>query len=349
MLLAHYFIERCTDGTFVDRKFHVPNQASVELAPGFSFLDTKYGNLRLFRPILSAASGGPPLEDRPAVLLSPDPPNTIEMQMPLIEKLAVKYNVVSFEVPGAPVFVPPSYNYLKVLSIFLGFGFSSVGSAYKFDTETLAQLIIHLIEVLKLKGPVAKAPVVSALTCVSGLAQLRAAQLRPDLITHLVFGQTATYSDQRAWAYRMSKGALSVPLLGQLLMKFSSAKVAEGWYKVALPRDMPEPQQQGQFVKPAVQSIHRGAAFTLASALQSLLRPPTEEEKRRPVTSYYSPLKQRVVILFGAKDRTHRPTMKDGMALHFEKENTTYCELANCAHFPDLEYGLRFSEFRQWR
>jgi hypothetical protein len=101
--LLKYVLGAVTDGTFVDRYIHVPNQTDTQVKEGYQYLETAYGKIRLFygSAAAPASSTGLPV-DVPTILLSPDPPNVIEMQMSLIERLRTKYNVVSFEIPGAP-------------------------------------------------------------------------------------------------------------------------------------------------------------------------------------------------------------------------------------------------------
>jgi pimeloyl-ACP methyl ester carboxylesterase len=170
---------------------------------------------------------------------------------------------------------------------------------------------------------------------IAGLAQLEAGRLRPDLISHLVCGQTACWADEKLWAKRMSVGPLAVPLIGQFLMYLKSAQVAEGWFRLALPKGTDKAIQDDSFIKPVLESIRAGAAYCLASVLQSVLE--TDQTKfEGPLIQKALP--QRAVILWGSKDRSHRPSKKDSLLQYFEPGNASFVELVTCGHFPDLEY-----------
>lgn len=61
---------------------------------------------------------------------------------------------------------------------------------------------------------------------------MRAAQMRPHRITHLILSQTPTLQDMHAWVVRIVPWPLKVPVLGQLVAWFVRKKVALQWYRV---------------------------------------------------------------------------------------------------------------------
>lgn len=231
------------------------------------------------------------------VVIAPDPPNTIEHHLPMVEQLRSRHRVIVFDLPG--------------------FGFSYPRLRYGF---TAAELEICVRELLELLG-VKEATVV--MSCLAAHAALRAAESRPDLIGRLVLAQAPSINDSLDWARRMDqRRVLGTPVLGQLMMATQGRKVAEGWYRAALPKG----SDTSAYFEPAARALSHGGCYCLASAFQQFRR---ETHRTR-----YN-LAQPVTVFWGEADRTHRPS--DPFGLIEQVPHAEVHVLAGCGHFPDLE------------
>lgn len=239
------------------------------------------------------------------VLTIPDPPNSIEHQQPFLDDLARDYRVIAFESPG--------------------FGYSRAARGYQFTLDQNADVILQVLETFS------AANAVLALTCVSVLAGLVAAQRRPDLIRYLVLAQAGDLPQEQRWAKRVDfKGILGTNIIGQLFMHAAKRWVARHWYEVAL---FPGLDPKGPF-SIASDSFDRGARFSLASAFQAL-------QKEQPDRNLQ--VQQRAIVLWGAADRTHQRTDKQSILRYLP--NSDFHELGNCSHCPDLEIPSDFAAF----
>jgi len=237
------------------------------------------------------------------VLTIPDPPSVLEHQQIFLEDLARDYRVIAFESPG--------------------FGYSKAARDYKFTLDQNAEVILQVLENFS------AANATLALTCVSVLAGLVAAQLRPDLIGCLVLAQAGDLVQQQQWAKRVDfQGILGTKFVGQWFMRFAKKWVARHWYEIAL---CPGLHPQGPFTI-AADSFNRGAQFSLASAFQALQREPADRNLQVP---------QRAIVLWGASDRTHQKTNKQSILRYLP--NADFRELKNCSHCPDLELPREFA------
>jgi len=241
---------------------------------------------------------------RPAVVLSPDPPCVIEHQEALVEELSKDHFVITFEMPG--------------------FGFSKSKAGFVYTIEQGAEVIIDLLGYFK----VTKA--VLALTCITGFSGLRAAKLRPDLVSHLVLGQTPSIDEEKKWVRRVDlRGVLRLPVVGQLLVNALKTRVAETWFRSALPRGA-DPQALTAI---AVRSFKNGARFSLGSGLRSFFNE-ADSDGLRP--------SQPLCLIWGLADRTHRSTDKRSLARQLP--HSCVVEFKDCGHFPDLERPLEFAK-----
>lgn len=239
------------------------------------------------------------------VILMPDPPNTIEHMEELISFLEPRFQVIAFE--G------------------LGFGYSTAAFSFDFSLEHNADVIVELLEKLNISRAIL------ALTCVAALPGLIVANKHPEIISGLVLGQTPTLEDAKTWAKRVDfKGVIGTPFAGQILLKLMKSRLADIWYKNALPKG----RDRSTYVHKTLKSFRNGARFSLASGLQSLIRDNTMPSE---LTA-----KQNAIILWGSLDRSHKRTNKK-LILDL-LPNGKIIELKNCGHFPDLEEPETFAK-----
>lgn len=182
-----------------------------------------------------------------------------------------------------------------------GFGFSE-------PHASLAELLVELDA----------APYALALPCVAGLVSAHLAAQHRDVVSHVIGIQSPGLDGVRAWAERVDRrGVIRTPVVGQAVVTLTRRKIARGWYDVAVA----DPSRRADFVDIALASFDRGATYPLASALQSLAH-------RSPPPA----LAQPTLLVWGAKDPTHRKTPRDGLA-----PGARVIELASAGHFPELE------------
>lgn len=240
-----------------------------------------------------------------SVILMPDPPNTIEQMTPLIEMLSKDFQVIAFDAPG--------------------FGYSRASNKFNFSILHNAQIIIELVQAL------CAGRAILAMTCIGALPAVCAAKLRPDLVSGLVLGQTPSVEDAKRWASSVDVGGLlSMPYIGQAMLKLVRSPISKSWYDSAFPKGYDSEAHCQQ----TIDSFRRGAGFSLASAFQALK---AEETKTSDLV-----VETNAVVLWGMLDRTHRKTDKYGIMDCLP--NGRFIELNNSGHFPDVEVPERFSD-----
>ncbi len=176
-------------------------------------------------------------------------------------------------------------------------------------------------------------PYVLLFSCVSGLIALKLAQTRPDLIRGLVLSQCSSYSEEKKWAWRMDiRGLLSTKLIGQMLMMFGKNFMTKKWFNLASGSQ----SAAKSFTDQAIQCNNHGAAFCLASALQELFY----NVKSDPLQNVA--LDQPALILWGCKDRSHKPTDRKAILQYLDKKKVDFKEYNSIGHFPDLEQEDEF-------
>lgn len=238
------------------------------------------------------------------MVLSPDPPNTLESMEPLYQALAPHLDVIAYEGPG--------------------FGYSSAHTSMAYTLDDGARVLAAVLDGLGVQRAVI------AHTCVAAFAALRFARVHPERTTGLALGQVPCLSASKAWARRVDfRGALATPFVGQVALRIMRQRVAQLWYANALPRGA----DPTELTAMALDSFKRGARFPLASALQALHRAPEEAD----LLQVGCP----TVVLWGDLDRTHRHTDKASITEH--ATNAEIRHLPNCGHFPDLERPDAFS------
>lgn len=205
----------------------------------------------------------------PVLVTCPDPPNVIEHQAPILERLSAFARVICYEQPG--------------------FGLSRAGKGFDFSTKHYADTLIDLLETMGLRD------VVLALPCVSGFFAIDVAYRRPDLVAKVVLIQTPCLADQHRWLRGVSaRGLLTTPFVGQLLVRAIPVVSARAWYAKATSR-----HEELGLLATNIAARRGGAGNGMASALQAFTR---------LVDPGWGALPQPGLIIWGKGDLTHRET-----------------------------------------
>ena len=166
-----------------------------------------------------------------------------------------------------------------------------------------------------------------AFSCANGFYALRAAQLSPDRFASLVLAQTPSLGSMHAWTNQVIPKPIRMPVLGQLIAWLYRGKMADVWYRTALPRSTdPEPWQTKAHL-----ALASGACFCLAGVVQGLTK-----EKEASLKGVTTP----VTIVWGEQDRSHRETDPDSAMKCLPQAEII--RFSNCGHFPDIEEPERF-------
>jgi pimeloyl-ACP methyl ester carboxylesterase len=262
--------------------------------PGTTLIDLPRATVRV-----RVAGSGPH-----TIAIVPDPPNVIEHYDRLIEVLSSDVRVVCLEAPG--------------------FGFSVPKPDFDFGVDAQVETIAALLARLGF------GPYTLAFPCFAGLVAVRLAAHHPELVSHVVLVQTASWTEEIGWVRRVdSRGMLQTPFVGQLLTSFGKRRVARGWYRAALPRGA----DAAPFLRPALDAFDHGASYCLASAFQAAVRQP--EPRLRAV-------RQPALVVWGGADRTHRHTDKRSILAY--APHADWAEFDAAGHFPDLEQPERFRD-----
>ncbi len=235
--------------------------------------------------------------DGPTVVIAPDPPNAIEHHLPMVEQLRQTHRVIVFDLPG--------------------FGFSYPRLGYGFTGEEISDTVGELLDALGIQDST------FLFSCLASHVALLLAGKRPDLVARLVLAQAPSLEDSLSWKRRMdAKRILGTPVVGQIMMAAMGEKVADGWYRAALPRG----SDTHPYFEPAKTALNRGGCYCLASAFQRFIG---EEDEA------YERVEQPVTMFWGSADRTHRPSNPEGLLTHIPHAKIHVLE--GCGHFPDLE------------
>lgn len=240
--------------------------------------------------------------EKPCVILVPDGPNVIEHYEHLISLLSPSLRVVCFDMPG--------------------FGHSVPRSSYGHSLDQGAGAVLGVLDRLGIRRATL------AFSCANGFYALRAAQIAPERVSNLVLSQTPSLAAMRAWIVRNIASPLRVPVAGQVIAWITRRKVAQGWYRIALPwTSEPRP-----FQDKALDAFADGACFCLAGIVQGLSR-----ERDAALNDTTTPL----VMIWGTKDRSHKYT--DPKSLHACASQAEILQFEDCGHFPDVEQPARFA------
>ena len=136
-------------GNFIDTYRFRLKKNQKKWNDGINIITTDYGEIRVFDT----------LGDKPVIINVPDGPNTIEHHQELVTKLSENYRVICFELPGI--------------------GFSYPNSNYDYSFPNAANLIINLMDILKVNNATL------AFSCSNGFYAIKTAELFPQRINRL--------------------------------------------------------------------------------------------------------------------------------------------------------------------
>jgi pimeloyl-ACP methyl ester carboxylesterase len=248
----------------------------------------------------------------PTLVMLPDPPNTIEHHQQLIAELEHGFRVVCFEFPG--------------------FGFSYPKPGMQYTLAGLTQVFHELFTVLDITNAS------MAISCLGAYVGINYAIQYPAEIRSLILIQVADLQQAIRWSYKADVfGLIRMPFLGQLLTQSAQMQIARQWYQSALGLPSTDITCRN-YTGISLESIDSGTCFCLASAYQML-------QNRTEID--WDMLKQPVLIVWGAKDKTHSET--EPRAITSLISDNTFVQFDNSAHFPNLEEVERFSKLaREW-
>lgn len=243
-----------------------------------------------------------PIDQRPCVIFVPDGPNIIEHYEPLIALLAARLRVVCFDMPG--------------------FGYSPPDAAYTHSLNHGAQAVLGVMDALDISHATL------AFSCANGFYAMRAAQMQPHRITHLILSQTPTLHDMHAWVERIVPWPLKIPVFGQLVAWLIRKKVALRWYRTVLPRttDATPYQEKTRY------AMSCGSCFCLAGVVQGLVR--SDPASLLGITTPCT-------VVWGGLDRSHKPTQADSLLACLPHAEVV--KFNDCGHFPDIEQPARYA------
>lgn len=278
-------------GHFIDIYRTRFRKASFQANQHVKFMDTSFGRIRVFDTEST----------KPAIISVPDGPNVIEHHEHLIGKLSSRFRVICFEFPG--------------------FGFSHPDWAYDYSLDTSANLILELMDTLKVEQASL------SFSCSNGFYAIRAAEIAPEKFAHLFLAQTPSLHSMKCWANNTIPKALTIPVLGEFVNMLLEKKMANSWYKYALPKD----SEVRDYQIKAVKAIKTGGCFCLSGLVQGL---------DNDLNSKLLALNVPSTLVWGTSDFTHRNTDSKSVLKHLP--NCEIIEFKNCGHFPELENTENF-------
>lgn len=241
----------------------------------------------------------------PVLVIAPDPPNTIEHYTSLIETLSARFRVICFDLPG--------------------FGLSYPRSGFRFTPRQQEELLIGLLDALEVESATL------SFSCLASFIALGVAHRFPDRVDRLVLSQSPGLDDALSWAERMDpKHRLRQSVVGQVIMATMKKSIARGWYKAALPKG----SDTSKYNAPAQRILRQGGCYCLASGLQGF------ENNADKMREDLKNLEQDTIVLWGAADRTHRPSDPEAIKAHIPGAEVHIFQ--GCGHFPDLERSDAF-------
>lgn len=279
-------------GDFIN---HIKYRSADEskLKSNFRFLKTDFGKIRMY-----VKGNG-----EKTIINAPDGPNVIEHQLPLLERLSTNFKVVCFEFPG------------------LGLSYPSRKFDYSFDHG--AKLLLQVIEKLGLDT-------CSALfSCSNGFYALRAAEIAPNKFEHLFISQTPSIKSMQEWSKINIPKVLTYPIIGQVANEVLNQKMADVWYKLALPK---KSELRSGFHERASNSLKNGGCYCLSSLVQGISKHFDQEIKSEVPST----------LVYGGIDYTHRNTDFNTFKIH--SANAKLIEFEKCGHFPELEKTEEYAQ-----
>jgi pimeloyl-ACP methyl ester carboxylesterase len=245
----------------------------------------------------------------PTIVLSADPPLTIESYDQTVAELSSCFKVIVFEVPG--------------------FGFSFPKQlGFRFDFDFMASTLSEFLKRLNV------GPYVLALPCLLGFCAVRIAHLYPELVSHVILNQIPSWQGALEWKRgRDSQGILNKPVLGQIALHLLKRRRVSSWFDLVIA----DSRTAHKLAEIALSSYKLGANFPLASCFQFYL---TENQPD------LNPVKQPTLIIWGECDGSHSKTDKSltrQLAVDYEE-----LYLQEAGHSPEVESPEVFANLAKY-
>jgi pimeloyl-ACP methyl ester carboxylesterase len=257
-------------------------------------------------------SAGP--DGGPTVFMAADPPLGLEHYTEVVAALlAARLRVLICELPG--------------------FGFSAPSPSFDWSLEAYAEAFEALL------AEAGAREVVLAPSCFTALPALQWARARPERVAGFVGIQAPSWPDAVAWMRRndpvgvrpgLPNGIFGVPGVGQVLNWVGSDVLERGW----LGRAEPDRERRRELERVRVARRRHGCLYCLASGLQATLRDDPFGATARKTLDCPS------ALLWGAADRSHRPTSPASFARYLKAPAVHVVEGAG--HFPELTAPAMF-------
>lgn len=273
-------------GNFVDTFRLKFRKMPTNWQPLLKMVETDYGRLR----VLDTEG------QKPIIISVPDGPNVIEHHEHLIQKLSDRFRVICFELPGV--------------------GFSYPSLQHDYSIERCAKIILNVMDILKIE----RASL--SFSCSNGFYAIKAAEIAPERFVHLFLAQTPSLKSMKEWSHAAIPKILTYPIIGQVANAVLEKKLANIWYKMALPKEMDKTGYQNI----ALNALKTGGCFCLSGLVQGLAQ---------DLNSSLSNLQVPSTQIWGKKDYSHRKTNPQSILEHLP--NCEIIEFENCGHFPELE------------
>lgn len=217
----------------------------------------------------------------PTVVYIPDPPNGLDSVAPLLDRLAARYRVVAFELPG--------------------FGWSRGRPGFGYWLEDHARVLEEVLDATGTPRATIVAP------CLAGFVALAFLRDHPERVQRLVLPQVPDWQAAQDWADRVDRRRrLRRPWLGQTLTAFLQDLIATRWYHVA----EPDPVRRMALLRTFRERPRAGRLFSIASGLIAL-------DAEDPLPS--KPVGVPTLLLWGEADRSHPAWHAHTLSARFEK------------------------------
>ncbi len=226
-----------------------------------------------------------------------DGPATLELYDALIERLASRYTVIAFETPGN--------------------GFSVPKPAYSFSFQRTNNTVARFLKTI------AGERSILAFSCGGAYSAIDIAVRFPELCSHLIIIQAPSWSEEMSWKKRRDPtGAISTPVIGQILFPRMMRARAPQWYELS----MAKTSLVNHFCSCTDIAFSEGATFALPTLFQNYLD---------GAAAPFGLAEQPALVIWGEQDRSHEETDK-ASAKELAK-NVDMVSLSHVGHFPELE------------
>lgn len=237
----------------------------------------------------------------PTLVFLCDPPVMVEAYDEVIAAFQSQFRIVIIELPG--------------------FGFSSAKHASALMFEQAVQATESALAKLNLEACVVFGP------CVCGFVATELAARGKLPVKGLVLMQTPDREGMLSWVERMDpKGMLRIPILGQLMVRFTARRIAGFWLKYATAKEF----DAGPMQEVTDAALAKGGGYPLATMLQYWSKGVRDAGLDVPA-----------LVVWGTQDRSHKGTCTQSTCKHVP--GAEVIEFPNCGHFTELEQPGEFA------